>query len=145
MNYVRLVLAALAATLIDGLYGFIVWGKVLSAEFGRYPAIFRPGGDMSGFPLMFSAIFVAFCAAAWAYAKGYERGSSLVEGLRFGLVLGLLVGCYFAGANFGTMGIGKKLALTYLIGAFGEWFVAGVVIGLVYKPAASLSRRAAGV
>ena len=56
MNYVRLVLAALAATLIDGLYGWVVWGKVLSAEFGRYPGIFRPAGDMSGFRQLWKQI-----------------------------------------------------------------------------------------
>src|SRR5579871_1987334 len=120
MNYVRLFLAALAATLVDGLYGFVVWGKLLNGEFARYPEIFR-NGDMSGFPLMFTGIFVALCAASWAYAKGYERGSGLLEGVRFGVVAGLLVGAYLAGANFGTMRIGKKLALTYLLGGFGEW------------------------
>ena len=37
------------------------------------------------------------------------------------------------------------LALTYLIGGFGEWLLVGLVIGLVYKPAARLVKRGAGV
>jgi len=145
MSYVRLVLAALAATIMDAVYGLIVWGKVLPSEFGRYPAIYRPAGDTSGFALMFLGIFAAMCCAAWVYAKGYEGGSPLVEGLKFGVAIGLLMGAYISAANYGTMAIGKKLALTYLIGGFGEWLVAGIAIGLVYRPATRASARAAGV
>jgi len=43
------------------------------------------------------------------------------------------------------MRIGKKMAITYLAGGFGEWLVAGLVIGVVYKSAARTARRAAGV
>ena len=59
MNYTRIVIAALVATIVDAAYGFLVWGKVLSAEFGRYPEIYRPADDVSAFPLMFAGIFVA--------------------------------------------------------------------------------------
>jgi len=145
MNYARLVAAAAAATVVDALYGFLVWGKVLNGEFGRYVDIYRAGDDVSGFPLMFALIFVAMCAAAWVYSKGYQGGSGLAEGLRFGIVLAVVVAAYLAGANFGTMRIGKKMALTYLVGGFGEWLVAGLVIGLVYKPIARVSARATGV
>jgi hypothetical protein len=145
MNYARLVAAAAAATIVDGLYGFTVWGNLLNTEFGRYPAIYRGGGDTSGFALMFTGIFVAMCCAAWIYAKGYEGGSGLAEGLKFGIVIALVVAAYSSGANYGTMRIGKQMALTYLAGGFGEWLVAGLVIGLVYKPAAQAARRAAGV
>jgi hypothetical protein len=145
MNYVRLVAAAAAATIVDGLYGFVVWGKVLNVEFGRYPEIYRPAGDMSGFALMFAGIFVAMCCAAWIYAKGYEGGSGIAEGLKFGVVIALVVAAYVSSANYGTMRIGKRMALTYLAGGFGEWLVAGLVIGLVYKPAARAARRATGV
>jgi hypothetical protein len=148
MNYGRLVVAALAATVMDAAYGLVVWGQLLAREFGRYPDIFRPAGDTSGFALMFLGIFVGMCGAAWIYAKGYEGGSGAVEGLKFGIVLGLLMAAYTSSANYGTMAIGKKLALTYLIGGFGEWLVAGIVIGLVYKPASQARQktsRAAGV
>ena len=41
MNYSRLALTAVAATIADSLFGFIVYGNLLTSEFGRYPAIFR--------------------------------------------------------------------------------------------------------
>ena len=145
MNYGRLVVAAIAATVIDAAYGLVVWGQLLSREFGRYPDIFRPAGDTSGFALMFLGIFVGMCFATWIYAKGYEGGSGAVEGLKFGVLIGLVIASYMAAGNYGTMRIGKKMALTYLIGGFGEWLVVGIVIGLVYKPSVQAARRAAGV
>jgi hypothetical protein len=145
MNYGRLVAAALAATVVDAVYGVVVWGLVLPGEFARYPQIYRPAGDTSGFALMFAGIFAAMCCATWIFAKGYEGGTGLFEGVKFGVVVGLLMAAYTASANYGTMRIGKKLALTYLMGGFGEWLFVGLVIGLVYKPAARLVKRGAGV
>ena len=141
MNYTRLVLAALAATIVDGVYGFLVWGKVLAGEFGRYPEIYRPGDDLSAFPVMFAGIFVGMLLATWIYAKGYQGGSGLQEGLKFGVVMGLFLAAYFSGVNFGTMRIGMKMAATYAVGGFGEWLLVGLAIGLVYKPAAAASRK----
>ena len=145
MNYTRIVIAAIVATIVDAAYGFLVWGMVLNGEFGRYPQLYRPAGDMSGFPLMFVGILGAMVIASWIYAKGYEGGSSLTEGLKFGIVLGLFMGLYISGTHYGTMPIGKKLALTYAIGQFGEFLLAGLAIGLVYKPAAAAAGRSAGV
>ena len=135
MNYTRIAIAAVAATIVDGLYGFLVWGKLLAGEFGRYPAIYRPGDDMSGFPLMFAGILVGMFFASWIYAKGYQGGSGLAEGLRFGAIMGLFLATYSAGISYGTMRIGMKMAATYSAGSFGEWLLVGLVIGLVYKPA----------
>ena len=89
--------------MIDGLYGFLVWGKVLAGEFGRYPEIYRPGDDMSAFPLMFAGILAGMIFASWIYAKGYQGGSGLSEGLRFGIVMGLFMAAYSAGVDYGTI------------------------------------------
>jgi len=146
MNYPRIVIAAIAATVVDAVYGFVVWGQVLSAEFARYPAVYRAGADQTAYlPLMFVGILVGMLFAAWIYAKGYEGGSGLLEGVRFGAVMGLLIGAYMAGVNYGIMRIGKRMALTYGVGWLGEWLLVGLAIGLVYKPVAGAVRRAAGV
>jgi hypothetical protein len=145
MNYTRIAVAAVVATVVDAAFGFVVWGKVLSGEFARYPEIYRPGDDMSAMPLMFAAILVAMVLVSWIYAKGYEGGGGLTEGVKFGVVLGLFVAAYESGVNYGTLRIGKKMAATYLAGGFAEWLLVGIVIGLVYKPAARAAKRAAGV
>jgi hypothetical protein len=72
MNYGRLAVAAIAATFADAVYGIVVWGMVLNGEFARYPQLYRPAGDVSGFPLMFAGILGAMVVASWIYAKGYE-------------------------------------------------------------------------
>ena len=146
MNYARIVIAAIAATVVDAVYGFVVWGQVLSGEFARYPGIYRANADQTAYlPLMFVGVLVGMLFAAWIYAKGYEGRSGFAEGMRFGAVMGLLFGAYMAGVNYGIMRIGKRMALTYGVGWFGEWLLVGLAIGLVYKPAAGAVRHAAGV
>ena len=145
MNYGRLVLAAIVATVVDAAYGFVVWGMVLNGEFARYPEIYRPAGDMSGFALMFVGILTAMLVASWIFAKGYEGGSSAIEGLKFGVALALLMGVYISSTHYGTMRIGMKMAATYAAGQFGEFLLVGLAIGLCYKPVAGAVKRAAGV
>ena len=104
MNYARIVIAAVAAVVVDAIYGFVAWGQVLSAEFGRYPGIYRSSADQTPYlPLMFVGVFVGMLFASWIYAKGYEGGSGLIEGARFGVVMGLLIGAYMAGVNYGIL------------------------------------------
>ena len=146
MNYTRLAIAAVAAFVVDTLYGVLVWGMALSHEFGRYPDIYRAAADQTAYlPLMLTATLIGLFFATWVYAKGYEGGSGLTEGLRFGLLMGLFLGAYNSGVNYGIMRIGKKMALTYAGGWLGEWILVGLVIGLIYKPAAGAVKRAAGV
>ena len=42
MNYGRVVVAAIVGTIVDMVYGFVVYGMLLASEFGRYPGVFRP-------------------------------------------------------------------------------------------------------
>jgi hypothetical protein len=67
----------------DVVYGFLVYGTLLSSEFGKYPALYRSAEAGPGYlPLMFAGVFVAAFAAAIIYAKGYEGGSGVAEGAR---------------------------------------------------------------
>src|SRR5207344_1512855 len=84
MNVSRLALAAVAATIFDALYGFLVYGTLLAPEFAKYPGVFRSNEAGQAFlPLMFGGLFIAILAAAVIYAKGYEGGSGVAEGVRF--------------------------------------------------------------
>ncbi len=141
MNYARLVLAAVAATVFDAVYGFLVYGMLLAPEFAKYPGVYRSNEAGQAFlPLMFGGVFIAIVAAAIIYAKGYEGGSGVAEGVRFGFLLGVFVVFAFAGVNYAVLIIGRKLAVMAAAAGFVEWLGIGTVIGLVYKPAAG-SRR----
>jgi hypothetical protein len=149
MNYTRIVIAAVAGTVADMTYGFVVYGMLLANQFGQYPGVYRPAEDMSYMPILAAGAFLAVLAATFIYAKGYEGRSGVEEGLRFGAVIGLFGVGYAAMVNYAVLNIGRRLAVSMAAAGFGEWLVVGLVIGLVYKPvykpAAAPSRRAAGV
>lgn len=147
MNYGRLALAAVAATVVDGVYGFLVYGNIISGEFARYPAIYRSSEVQTGYlPMMFVGILFAMLVASYLYAKGYEGGNGLQEGMRFGVLVGLVMVGYVAGVNYAIMNIGKRMALYYALAGLVEWVVVGITIGFVYRPVqpAAAKIRAAG-
>ena len=135
MNFGRLALAAVAATVFDVVYGFLVYGTWLSSEFLRHAAVYRSAETGPGYlPLMFGGVLIASFAAAAIYAKGYEGGSGVAEGARIGLLLGVFVVSAFAGVDYAVLNIGRKLALMTAAAGFVEWLAIGTIIGLVYKP-----------
>jgi hypothetical protein len=141
MNYARLALAAVAATVFDACYGFLVYGVLLAPEFARYPGVYRSNeAGQAYLPLMFVGMLIAIVAVAIIYAKGYEGGSGLAEGARFGLLLGVFVVFAFASVNYATLNAGRRLAVMVAAAAFFEWLVVGMVIGLVYKPVPGSAR-----
>ena len=144
MNYGRLALAAIAAWVVDAVYGFVVYGTVLSSEFGRYPGVYRPNAvGPSYLPVIFVGILLAMFVASYVYAKGYEGGSGIQEGMRFGVLMGLLVLGYSGIVNYAILNIGRRLAGSVAIAGLVEWTIAGIVIGAVYKPAAQPKSRSA--
>jgi hypothetical protein len=148
MNATRLALAALAATLVDGFYGFAVYGNALAGQFLAYPAVFRSSESQMGYlPGMFAGILIAMFAVAYIYAKGYEGGSGIVEGLRFGLVIAVLNAGYFIATNYAILNIGGGLAVSMALAGLGEWLLVGGTIGAIYRRAGAgpTSRRNAGV
>jgi hypothetical protein len=144
MNYGRLALAAIAAWVVDAVYGFVVYGTVLSSEFGRYPGVYRPNEvGPSYLPVIFVGILLAMFVASYVYAKGYEGGNGIQEGMRFGVLIGLLVLGYSGIVNYAILNIGRRLAGSMAIAGLVEWTIAGIVIGAVYKPAAQPRSRSA--
>jgi hypothetical protein len=136
MNYGRLVIAAIVGTVVDGVYGFIVYGMLLSSQFARFPGVYRPPDEGPSYlPYLFCGIFVAMVAAAFIYAKGYEGGSGVAEGARFGAAIGIFAVGYADVVNFATLNIGRRLTLMLSVATLVEWIIDGIVIGLVYKPA----------
>jgi hypothetical protein len=144
MNYGRLALAAIAAWLVDAVYGFIVYGNVLSSDFARYPAIYRPADTQGPYMLyLFCGTLLAMFVASYMYAKGYEGGSGVQEGMRFGALLGLFVAGYVGVVNYAIMNVGRRHAGSMAIAGLVELTLAGIVIGAVYKPAGQPKSRPA--
>ena len=137
MNYLRLAMAAFAAWIAYFAVGGLVFGKLIADYYRPYPAVYRSQeAVMSRFPVGIGGMLIAMLALAWIYAKGYESGSGGMEGLRFGLLIGIFVVGAVVGDEYVTLNIGGKLALVMAAGRLFGWAITGVVIGLVYKPAA---------
>jgi hypothetical protein len=136
MNVGRLALAAVTATVVDAVYGFTVYGTLLSSRFSALPNVYRQGDDAARhMAFIFVGTLVAALAAAYIYTKGYEGGSGLTEGLSFGFVIGLFAAGYAGIVNFATLNIDLTHGLVMAAAALVEWIIAGMVIGLIYKPA----------
>jgi hypothetical protein len=146
MNYTRIVLAAVVATIVDLAYGFVVYGNLLTASFGNFPAVYRSPDTQAGYmPALCGGILLAMLAAATIYAKGYEGGRGATEGARFGFLMAFAFIGYGVIVNYAVMNLGRRHTLMLATAALAEWILAGVVIGLMYKPSAGSARGAARV
>ena len=58
-----------------------------------------------------------------------------MKGLQFGLLMGVFTACIHALSNLVTMIMDVKLGLEITVSTFVGWVLAGIVIGLVYRPA----------
>jgi hypothetical protein len=138
MNYVRIGLASIGAFVAYmgiGALTFIALPS-LKKEFLKYPAVYRSHeGQMSHFPIAMVAMLLSMVVLTVLYAKLYRDGSGVAEGASFGTLIGLFVVGGFVLHNYANLNIGLRLTIFSAIAYFIEWCVAGIVIGLLYKPA----------
>jgi hypothetical protein len=139
MSYLRILLASVGAFVAYMVFGGLTFVLIpsLKTEFLKFPAVYRDhDGQMSHMPVGMAAIFFSIVVLAVLYAMHYQGGSGLVEGARFGVLIGLFVVGAFVLHNYANLNIGLRLALISAVAYFLEWLVAGIVIGLIYRPVA---------
>ena len=79
MNIPRLFAAAVAATIGDAVYGFLVYGLLIAPEFAKYPNLYRfADGNQPFLMYMFAGVFLAMMALTTLYAKGFEGGNGVL-------------------------------------------------------------------
>jgi len=138
VNYTRLALASVAAFAAYMVLGGLIFGAMpsLRAEFLKYPNVYRSQqGQMSHMPTGAVAMLLSMVVLAVLYAKMFKSGSGVVEGATFGALIGLYAIGSFVLHNYVNLNIGLRITVVSAIAYFVEWTVAGIVIGLVYKPA----------
>ena len=135
MNYVRVLLAAVAALLTFFAWGFLTEGWLIRKDFATSAALYRQSDtQMKYMPFGMAATLVALLAAVLLYAGWCGGTSGALRGLQFGLLLGVFVACIHPISNLITMNMNKKLGLEIAASNAIGWVLAGLVIGLVYKP-----------
>ena len=138
MNYSRIALAALGATVAYFVIGGILFAALpsLRKEFMKYPAVYRTQDDMKRvMPMGMISILVAIFVVAVLYAMAYPAGGGVLDGARFGALIGVFAVCGFALHNHMILNIGIKLTVGQAIAYFVQWLVVGIVISLIYTPA----------
>ncbi len=139
MNYPRLLLAAVAALVMFFAWGFLTEGWLLRKDFAPSAALYRTSdAQMKYMPFGLASVLVALLAAVVLYAGWCGGTSGAVKGLRFGLIIGVFVACIHPISNLVTMNMDTKLGLEITASTAIGWVLAGLVIGLVYKPIAPL-------
>jgi hypothetical protein len=135
MNYTRIVISAVAATVVFFIYGFVVHGWLIARDYIPYPeGVYRSGDEArSHMPLGLAGLFIAILVFATIYAKVHQDGSAVWEGARLGLLFGIFMAGAFVAVNYATVEISGKLALELAASELIEWTLVGTTIGLVYR------------
>lgn len=104
-------------------------------DFAPSAALYRTSDlQMRYMPFGMASVLVALLAAVALYAGWCGGTSGAVKGLQFGLIIGVFVACVHPISNLVTMNVDTKLGLEITATTAIGWVLAGLVIGLVYKP-----------
>jgi hypothetical protein len=146
MNFARLALAAVAAWVLYMAMGYLVHGVLLRDTYLQYAGVMRPEAEANAIlPVNFGLVLVGFFAFAYAYAKGYEGGSGVQEGLRCGVLVAIMLCTFVSIWQYMVWPAGRGLLAAWLVDYVVEFALYGMVVGVIYKPAALPSRRVAAV
>jgi archaellum biogenesis protein FlaJ (TadC family) len=138
VNYARIALAFLGATVAYFVYGFAMFAALpaMKTEFEKYPNVYRPhDGIMKYMPYGMFAILISIAVIAVLYAKIYPRGGAIASGAYIGALIGIFSVCTFVIHNYVNLNIGLTLTLYQGVTYFIQWVIVGAVIGLIYRPA----------
>jgi hypothetical protein len=138
VNYPRILLAAVAALIVFFAWGFLTEGWLIRKDFAPSAALYRTSDlQIKYMPLGMAATLVALLAAVLIYAGWCGNTSGAMKGLQFGLLVGLFTACIHPISNLVTMNMDLKLGLEITVSNFIGWVLAGVAIGIAYKPNAA--------
>ena len=135
MNYSRIALAGLGATVAYFALGFLLFAVLpLADEVRQFAAVYRPEESMKRVaPVGMVAMLLSMMALAALYASAFRGGAAIAQGMRFGLLVGVFAAGSFVLHNYVSLNIGLRLALLQALAYFVQLLGAGVVIALIYR------------
>src|SRR5688572_8757718 len=88
----KFLISGVVASLLFFLLGFLVHGVLLTQDYMRLKALFRPEDEaMGNMPYMILAHILMGFAFAWIYSQGVSGASWIAQGVRFGTAVMLLM------------------------------------------------------
>src|SRR5687767_8500973 len=142
MNYSRIALAGLGATVAYFALGFLLLALLpLADEVRQFAAVYRPEESMKRVaPVGMVAMLLSMMALAALYASSFhassfrDGSSSVARGMRFGFFVGVFAAGSSVLHNYVSLSIGLRLALLQAVAYFVQLLGSGVVIALTYRP-----------
>ena len=121
-------------TIANFVYGFVVYGNLLTSSFLAQGAIYRSAeAQMANMPLGAAAILLAITAATMMFAASAFRGLVAAD-----CGSACCSRCSRSAPNvvvdYATINMTEDHASRMMLAALGEWLVVGAVIGLIYRP-----------
>lgn len=136
MDYSRIALAGLGATVVYFVLGFVLFAlSPLADEYRRFPAVYRTPESMKGVAAVgMVGMLLSMVALAALYALVYRGASPIAEGTRFGVLIGIFALGSFVLHNYVNLNIGLRLTVGQGVAYFIQWIVAGIMVALIYRP-----------
>jgi archaellum biogenesis protein FlaJ (TadC family) len=111
VNYARIALAFLGATVAYFGCGFVMFGALpgMKSEFMKYPNVYRSqDGMMKVMPYGVVAILISIVVVAVLYARIYPAGSGIASGVYLGALIGIFSVCTFVIHNYVDLNVGPR-------------------------------------
>ncbi len=132
INTKRLLLAFLAALVVDFIYGFVVFGVALHDFHAQFPKWLKPDAELNMVRIFLtSAVNMALVSLFYAlFAR--NRAARFTTGLLFGVLLGLIAG-WIPQASNKLLFREYPFYLVWAPAIFFEYVLVGAVNGLIYR------------
>ncbi len=136
MNWTKFFFAFVAAFVFIFFFGFVWHGILMKPAYMEIQSHYRAHDDMCWPAMILGHAMMAFFLT-WLYASFVGAGGA-GAGARLGILLGFIfVGLLFI--RFAVEPLTTKILVLNSIGDLLEMGVAGVIIGAIYKPRATIS------
>lgn len=132
INTKRLLMAYLAALVVDFIYGFLVFGVALHDFHAQFPTWLKPEAEMNMVRMFLTgAVNMALISLFYAlFAR--NRAARFTTGLLFGVLLGLIAG-WIPQASNKLLFKDYPFYMVWAPAIFFEMVIAGAVNGLIYR------------
>jgi hypothetical protein len=132
INTKRLLLAFLAALVVDSIYGYAVFGVALHDFHARYPTWLKPMEELNMVRMFLTGAFNMAVVSLFYALFARNRASRLSTGLLFGVLLGLIAG-WVPQATNKLLFRDYPFYMVWAPAIFFEAVLAGAVNGLIYR------------
>ncbi|MGB5304634.1 MAG: hypothetical protein WBO57_00160 [Gammaproteobacteria bacterium] len=129
----KTIIAIVAIFIAWSVLDMLIHGILLEEAYKATADLWRPMEDMN-MPLMY-LVTLAYTACFVIIYSVFVGNKSAATGIKFGALFGLAAGISMGFGSYSYMPIPLSLAVSWFAGTLVEAIVAGVLVGVIVKPA----------